>query len=199
MKIGILGGTFNPIHLGHIQMTQFAIKNYGFDKVVILPSGNPPHKNSENLLSGHKRYEMCLLATVDHDNLIVESLEIERKGTTYTIDSLEYFSNIYSNNSIYYIIGGDTVLHLNKWKQFEKVFKLCKFIAFLREGYDNSKILNHAKYLKKQYNLDITFDYQGIMDVSSSDIRNKIANNVDVSEFIPKRVIEYIYEYKIYK
>ena len=200
MNLGILGGTFNPIHNGHIQMAQYAIDNHDIDDVIILPSGHPPHKSNKTLLNSNDRYELCLLATMDHDNLVVESLEIERKGTTYTFDTLQYYNNLYNlRNNVNYIIGGDTVLQLHKWKKFEEIFKICKFIAFLRKGYNNKKIIDYANYLVDKYKLKIVFDYQEVLDVSSSDIRSKIINGVGITNLVPKRVEEYIYEHKIYK
>ncbi|MBN2852170.1 MAG: nicotinate (nicotinamide) nucleotide adenylyltransferase [Clostridia bacterium] len=200
MKVGIVGGTFNPIHNGHIDMATHAYVNHGLDDILILPSGNPPHKDQQDLLDGSDRFEMCLLACMDHDHLLVESLELERKGTTYTIDSLQYYNDVYHlKDSLYYIIGGDTVLQLTSWREYQKVFKACRFIAFLRKGFDNDEILQCAEDLKKKFSLDIVFDETEIPDISSTDIRNRVRNKQSIKELVPERVEKYIYEHGLYK
>jgi len=200
VRLGILGGTFNPIHNGHIQMANYAIKNHKLDDVFILPSGNPPHKNKIELINPYERYEMCLLATMHYDNLLVEALEIERSGKTYTFDTLNQLKNRYSiNNQIYYIIGGDTLLNLHKWKRDKEVFKMTNFIAFLRKGYDNKAIIKQKDLLEKEYNANILLDYSEILDISSTEIRKNVSQNISISNLVPKEVEKYIYEHKIYR
>lgn len=200
MKIGILGGTFNPIHNGHIEMANYAILNEQLSDVVILPSGSPPHKKENAVLSSYDRYEMCLLATMNNDRLVVDSLEIERKGKTFTVDTLKYYQQLYGhNNSIHYIIGGDTVLQLHKWRDFEKVFSLCQFSAFVRKGYDHTKIYEQAQYLRDNYGCVITFGKQEIVPISSTDIRKKISQNKSIQNLVPKTVESYINEHKLYR
>lgn len=200
MKIGILGGTFNPIHNGHIEMANYAILNEQLRDVVILPSGSPPHKKATAILSSYDRYEMCLLATMNHDRLVVDSIEIERKGKTYTVDTLKYYQQLYGKqHTLHYIIGGDTVLQLHRWKDFEKVFSLCHFIAFVRKGYDHTEIFKHAKYLSDNYDCNITFGKQEIIPISSTDIRKKISQKKSIKNLVPKTVESYINEHKFYR
>jgi len=200
VKLGILGGTFNPIHNGHIQMANYAIKNYQLDDVFILPSGQPPHKNKIELINAYERYEMCLLAAMHYDNIMVESLEIERSGKTYTFDTLSQLRKQYDINSqIYYIVGGDTLLKLHSWKMAKEVFKMTTFIAFLRKGYNNKEIITQSDLLKKEYNANILLDYSEILDVSSTEIRKKISQNISISNLVSKEVEQYIYEHKIYR
>lgn len=200
MKIGILGGTFNPIHNGHIEMANYAILNEQLSDVVILPSGNPPHKKATTILSSYDRYEMCLLATMNHDRLVVDSLEIERKGKTYTVDTLKYYQQLYGRqHSLHYIIGGDTVLQLHNWKNFKEVFLLCHFIAFVRKGYDHTEIYKQAQYLRDNYDCKITFGQQEIIPISSTDIRKKTSNKKSIQNLVPKSVESYIHEHKLYR
>jgi len=200
VKLGILGGTFNPIHNGHIQMANYAIKNYKLDNIFILPSGQPPHKDKMELINAYERYEMCLLAVMHYDNIMVESLEIERNGKTYTFDTLSQLRKQYGiNNQIYYIVGGDTLLNLHSWKMAKEVFKMTTFIVFLRKGYNNKEIITQSDLLKKEYNANILLDYSEILDVSSTEIRKRISQNISISNLVSKEVEQYIYEHKIYR
>ncbi|MDX1358978.1 MAG: nicotinate (nicotinamide) nucleotide adenylyltransferase, partial [Clostridia bacterium] len=124
MRIGILGGTFNPIHNGHLEMAEIAVDVYSLDDVILIPTGNPPHKADEEIISKYDRYELCLLSAAAYDNIFVSSVEIDREGITYTIDTLKELEKLYGiRDELYFIIGGDTVFQLEKWKDFKEVFK----------------------------------------------------------------------------
>lgn len=200
MKIGLMGGTFNPIHNGHIEMALIAAEEYGLDDVLLMPTGNPPHKKDEELLSKHERYELCLLAAAEYDNIFVSSIEIDRDGTTYTIDTINELEKVYGiKDGLYFIVGGDTVLHLENWIRFEEVFARCKFIAFGRAGMDSTQITKKIEYLKSEYGADIGYIKADIMDIASRDLRSMVKNNKSIAGFVPRRAEEYILRHNIYK
>jgi len=200
MKTGILGGTFNPIHNGHLEMAEIAIDVFGLDDIMLIPTGSPPHKTNENILSKYERYELCLLSTARYDNIFVSSVEIDRDGYTYTIDTLKELERIYGiRDELHFIIGGDTVMKLEHWKNFREVFKRCKFIAFGRIGLDLSEIIEKIEFLQKEYDAEIGLITADIMDIASKDLRDMIKNGESVSGLIPPEAESYIKRHNLYK
>lgn len=200
MKTGIMGGTFNPIHNGHIEMALIAADVFGLDDIMLIPTGNPPHKKGEEILSKYERYELCLLSAAEYDNIFVSSIEIDREGLTYTIDTLKELEKSYGlRDDLYFIIGGDTVLQLESWKNFKEVFGRCKFIAFGRTGMDSSEIIEKIEFLKSEYGADIGYITAEVMDIASRDLREMIRKNQPISGLVPKRAEEYILRHNIYK
>lgn len=200
MKTGIMGGTFNPIHNGHIEMALIAADVFGLDDVMLVPTGSPPHKTDEEILSKYERFELCLLSAAEYDNIFVSSIEIDREGFTYTIDTLDELEKVYGlKDGLYFIIGGDTVLQLESWRNFKEVFKRCKFIAFGRAGMDSSVITEKIEFLKSEYGADIGYIEADIMDIASRDLREMVKNNMPITGLVPKRAQEYIIRHNIYK
>ena len=200
MKTGILGGTFNPIHNGHLEMAEIAIDVFGLDDIMLIPTGSPPHKTNENILSKYERYELCLLSTARYDNIFVSNVEIDRDGYTYTIDTLKELEKIYGiRDELHFIIGGDTVMKLEHWKNFREVFKRCKFIAFGRIGLDLSEIIEKIEFLQKEYDAEIGLITADIMDIASKDLRDMIKNGESVSGLIPPEAESYIKRHNLYK
>ncbi|MFO7612745.1 MAG: nicotinate-nucleotide adenylyltransferase [Clostridia bacterium] len=200
MKIGIMGGTFNPIHNGHMEMACEAAEKFGLDDILLIPTGNPPHKADDPVLSKYERYEMCLLAAAPHDNVIVSSLEIERDSTTYTIDTLNELEASYGiRDGIYFIIGGDTVFQLETWRDFREVFKKCSFIVFGRSGIGDGKIRDEAERLKQEHGAEIFHVPGAISPVSSSDIRERLIRGDSIEGMVPLSVGEYIRRHNLYK
>ena len=199
MKIGIMGGTFNPIHQGHVEMMEAASKEAGLDYILLIPTGNPPHK-SEEIVSGYDRYEMCLLAAAYMDNVLVSSIEIERKGITYTIDTLKELEKKYGKmDELFFIIGADTVLRLRTWKNFSEVAKRCSFIAFFRNDTDMKGIETEIHRLMEDLGAKVILLESHVMDVSSSDIRDRVKQGLSIKGMVPGRVLEYIGRNDLYK
>lgn len=200
MKLGIMGGTFNPIHNGHIEMAEIAADVFSLDDIMLLPTGSPPHKTNEDILSKYERYELCLLSAARYDNIFVSSIEIDREGYTYTIDTLKELEKIYGlRDEVYFIIGGDTVFKLEKWKNFREVFSRCKFIAFGRAGMDLSDIIKKIEFLKTEYAADIKLITAAILDIASKELRETIKNGGSVSGLIPPEAESYIKNHNLYK
>lgn len=200
MKTGILGGTFNPIHNGHIEMAEIAVDVFGLDDVMLIPTGNPPHKNNQETLSKYERYELCLLSASRYDNIFVSSIEIDRPGYTYTIDTLKELEKTYGiRDELYFIIGGDTVFKLESWKSFRDVFKRCKFIAFGRAGIETSEITKKIEELEARYGANIKLITADIMDIASQDLRDMVRTGQSVSGLIPPEAESYIKRHNLYK
>jgi nicotinate-nucleotide adenylyltransferase len=199
MKTGILGGTFNPIHCGHIEMMEKALEEEDLDDILLIPTGDPPHKDKKDLISKYDRYEMCLLSAMSLDNVFVSSIEVEREGTTYTIDTLLELEKRYGiKENIYFIVGADTLFKLETWKDIEKVAKRCIFLAFPREDASFSHIEEEAERLRQEHGMDIRIMKSHVLDVSSSKIREMVNRGSDIERMVPGKVREYIIRNKIY-
>jgi nicotinate-nucleotide adenylyltransferase len=200
MKIGICGGTFNPIHNAHLLISEQAMEKYGLDKVLFIPTGNPPHKiNIDNKENGIHRLNMAIEAVKSNINFEVMDIELIRSGLTYTIDTLLEIKSMYDKHELNYIIGADVVLDLINWKCYKKVFEVCNFIAFMRPGSDKKTVFGEAKRLNMLYNAKIRMFDSILFDISSSDIRNRVSKGKSIKYLVPDSVIEYIKLYGLYK
>src|SRR5690554_814577 len=136
-KIGILGGTFDPIHYGHLISAQWSMESFSLDRILFIPTGSPPHKQEKEVLSADHRYQMILLAIKDHPHFQISTIELTRKDPSYTIDTIRELQNKYDNDTqLFFITGADSILELHTWKRYEELLDSCCFIATTREGYN---------------------------------------------------------------
>lgn len=198
MKIGILGGTFNPIHIGHIQMAIAAHKELLLDEIWIMPSKNPPHKNKSDIVSDEHRTRMINKAIEDFDYMKFSDIELMREGTTYTIDTLK---ELEPGNDYYFIIGGDSLYDFQSWHKPEQIGKYATIVVFPRIDYANKEYKKCEKLcdkLSRKYNSKFILINSHINSVSSKSIREKLANNIDIYGLCDKKIIDYIYINKLY-
>lgn len=202
-KIGIMGGTFNPIHNGHLVTAQEALSQFKLDKVIFIPTGNPSHKIENEVASAEDRYIMTVIATSSNSNFFVSRMEIDRKGKSYTIDTVRQLRKIYGKNSLlYFITGADAILEILTWKNTGEIVSLCKFIAATRPGYNLSRIEDLRKRLfgkvgaadKKIYVMEIP-----ALSISSTDIRNRVRHKRPIDYLLPEGVSNYILKHGLYK
>jgi len=200
-KIGIIGGTFDPIHYGHLIAAHWAQECFSLDKVIFMPAGTPPHKLDNNVLSAEHRYNMTLLATNDQPNFEVSSMEIKRKGPSYTIDTINELHRLYKgkDTQILFITGADSILEIHTWKRYEDLLRKCFFIAVTREGYDTLKLNRriediHKIFGKRIFNVEIPS-----VGISSTELRKRIGNNKSVKYLVPSMVEQYIIKNQLYK
>lgn len=199
-RIGISGGTFNPIHIGHLIIAEMVRDRFGLDKVLFIPSGMPPHKNLGSVLCAEKRFYMVRRAVANNPHFIESRIEIDRGGYTYTVDTLKKLREIYGNDtSLYYIIGADVLNDLLTWKSFEEVFKICEFIAVLRPGNDVQAFNKQMEYLKNAYSARIHFIETPLIEISSTEIRERIKEGRSIKYLVPESVEEYIESNGLYK
>jgi nicotinate-nucleotide adenylyltransferase len=137
-RIGILGGTFDPIHNGHLVTAETAREQFALERVIFMPTGIPPHKQKDRITDFWHRHLMLVLAVLDNPYFSVSRLEYERGGVTYTVDTMRQLRQVYSeqDTDLYFITGVDTVMDVFGWRRPEELFSLCKFIAATRPGYD---------------------------------------------------------------
>lgn len=197
-KLCIMGGTFDPIHNGHLQMAQHCMQKFCFDKMLFIPTGDPPHKKNSACDKYH-RLNMTRLALQDIDWADVSEIEVERNRTTYTFDTLNQLKSEYIEWDFYYIIGADTLKELHTWYRINDVATLTKFVLVGRNGTDIEQQETALRYVKDNYGASIIHADLVGLNISSTIIRNMVLNNSDFSSFVPESVGNYIKENGLYK
>jgi len=202
-KIGIMGGTFNPVHHGHLVTAQEALDQFGLDEVIFIPTGDPPHKIEDLLAHAEDRYLMTVIATSSNSSFFVSRIEIDRTGKSYTIDTVKELRKIYGSGSeLYFITGADAILEILTWKNTREIVTLTKFIAATRPGYDLSKIKglkttlfdSEDKADRRIFIMEIP-----ALAISSTNIRQRIKNGRPVNYLVPEGVNNYILKHGLYK
>lgn len=197
-KIGILGGTFDPIHNGHIELALCAIKSLNLRKVLFIPTNIPPHKIKKSTTSAWDRINMCKLATLNYDKFEVSSMEIDRGGISYTVDTLKILKEIYIGSDLYFIIGSDMFLSYKIFKSYEEIFKMCTLCVAARENDSIKDLIKCKKFLYDNFRCNSEILYMNKIELSSTSIRNNIKNNKSIHGFIPAKVEEYILKNHLY-
>lgn len=194
MRVGIMGGTLDPVHNGHIQLAGAALKMLKLDRVMLLPAGDPPHKNHPT--RKYDRLQMARLAAREAEGLFACGIEVFRKGTTYTVDTLRELREKNPSTEWFYIIGQDTLEVLDTWRSFEKVAGMCTFVVIGRG--DETPSLKRMKEFQKAYKAKfLSLDFNG-PEISSTDIRRKVARNESLDGLVPASVQSYIFEHGLY-
>lgn len=196
MKIGIIGGTFNPIHLAHLYIAYEAKCQLNLDKIIFIPTGSPPHKKDMEILEASLRYNMVYEAIRNYEDFEISDYEIEKKGLSYTFETLEHFKN--DDNELYFITGADCLMDIEKWKYPEKIFKLCNFVVFNRAGYSKKNLIIQKEKIQQKFNTNITFLDIIDLEISSSIIRNRIKEGKRIDFFMSREVLEYIITNNLY-
>ena len=197
-QLGIMGGTFDPIHNGHIQMAQKCMEKFALDEVIFLPAGEPPHKRNYAVTDKYKRLEMTRLAVKEIPGFSVSDIEIERSGYTYTIDSMRELGQIYKNARFFYIIGADTLGELYTWRNIEEVARLTKFLVVGRSNIPSEALHNAAARVREDFGgqlLDAQFNGP---ELSSTFIRDLARKGAPLEGYVPLNVARYIKENNIY-
>ncbi|KPU44161.1 putative nicotinate-nucleotide adenylyltransferase [Oxobacter pfennigii] len=198
-RVAVMGGTFDPIHHGHLVTAEIVRVKYDFDKVVFIPSGIPPHKEDSSVTLSEHRLNMVKLAIDTNPYFEVSRMEIDRGGYTYTIDTIIEFINYLGNNlSIHFITGADVMFQILSWKDAKELLSLCKFIAVTRPGYDKSALNIKVEELIDKYKSDITILEVPAIAISSTEIRRRVNSNLSIKYLLPEKVEEYIKKNRLY-
>ncbi len=187
MKIGILGGTFNPIHIGHLILADEVREKLSLDKVIFVPTCIPPHKQNSQVAPAQERLRMVKAAIRGNKFFKVSDIEIERKGPSYTVDTLKALNKKFPGDELYFIAGSDLLKYLDEWKDFQELLGLVKFVVATRPGYP---LENIPEYVQK---VSIR-----AVDVSAFEIRECIKENKSFRYLVPDVVFEYIVKNKLY-
>ena len=196
-RVGIIGGPFEPLHLAHIYIAEEAKKKLNLDKVIFMPAGIQPLKTDKKVTEASLRLEMVQKAIEGKIGFEVSDYEIKKEGKSYTYKTLEHFYKEYKD--LYFITGADCLLDIDKWKEIEKIFSLCKFVVFTRPGYNNNELVNKKRFVEEKYNGDIILLEVPGIHISSTEIREKIINNEKVDDILPAVVLDIIKEKGLYR
>ncbi len=197
MRLGIMGGTFDPVHVGHTQIARAALKEAGLDQVLFLPDGDPPHKTP--FASGPDRLMMIRLAIGGEPAFAVSERELKRPGRTYSVDTLEELGRECPESILHYIIGSDTLYQFPTWKTAQRVAQLCRMIVVLRPGNLLEDVREEQRRLHAGYGLISTLLTEAGPDISSSQVRMAIKTGQDIRPFVHPAVFNYILQKNLYR
>jgi nicotinate-nucleotide adenylyltransferase len=199
-KIGLLGGTFDPIHFGHLIIGEEIRDNFGLDRILFIPSGHPPHKEGNQVTGASERFEMVKLATMGNDFFEVSHVELDRPGKTFTIDTIRFLKSILTHASeLYFIIGADVLPELVLWKDYKELFHECRFITVMRPTNSREDFNHYINLYKNDFSARIDIVEASLIEISSTAIRNRVKNNRSIKYLVPENVENYIMEHNLYR
>lgn len=197
-KTGIMGGTFNPIHNGHLTLARRAREQFGLDEILFMPCGDPYMKASQKVESGQVRAQMTALAIQGEPYFSLSTIEIEHPGRTYTYETLEYLRKENPDIRYYFIMGADNLFQIPQWAMPERIFANCCILAAMRDDKTIEDMRRQIEYLQQEYHAVIYILRTEYMDVSSSEIRLKVSRGESIEEYVPESVRSYIIEKGLY-
>ncbi|MFH2145139.1 MAG: nicotinate-nucleotide adenylyltransferase [Candidatus Omnitrophota bacterium] len=187
-RIGILGGTFDPIHLGHLNLAQTARVNLKLNRVIFIPAAIPPHKGRQDITPAEARYQMIKQSIADNRFFRVSRFELERGGISYSVNTLRAFISKYPDADLYFIVGSDALPELNSWRRIKEVFKICKFVVAKRPGFEKSRWPKNVVVLKGNF-----------LNVSSSAIRQLLRRGKAPRYLLPRQAYKFIIKNSLYQ
>lgn len=198
-RVGILGGTFDPIHTAHLILARESQEFFQLDEVRLMPAGNPPHKLvRKGRATTDQRIHMIELALKDDPILSLSLMEVDRTGITYTYQTLELLNEEEPETQFYFILGMDSLFQLQNWKEPKKICKSCEFILAMRDHTPTEMVEKQVEYLKTTYDAVIHYLYNANMDISSHMIRERRKEGKFVRYYVPDLVMNYMEEEGIY-
>ncbi len=194
IKIGLLGGSFDPIHNGHLKLANWVRNKFSLNRIIFIPAAVPPHKQNVKLTESEHRYRMVQIAIENYPDFEISDVELKRDGVSYTIDSIFYFEKMYKLNkdNIFLIIGADSLLDFHNWKDPEKIIENCQIVVLPRPDVN----LNNVKPKYKRLAIILQ---SPLIDISATDIRRRIREGETIAQIVPPAVEHYIYEHNLYK
>jgi len=217
-RIGAYGGTFDPLHNGHLEVARAVARNFALDELLIIPAHRPPHKNARSISDAYHRYAMAVLATLDEPRMKVSTMEIEAPERPYTFETIERLRDIYgSQTSLFFLMGADSFEELNTWREPERILANANLIIAARPGYDvkasHLSAVFTSNIIDLRENRDTAVrlpdgqisscrvfltDYVNV-DISATDIRQRRRDGETIEGLVPPRVIDYIEKYELYR
>ena len=197
--LGIMGGTFDPIHYGHLVTAEAARCKFNLDAVVFVPSGRPPHKKGYSVTDSEHRYLMTVVAVVTNQYFDVSRMEIDREGYSYTIDTVKEFRKLLPDTELYFITGADAVLEILTWKNMNEILDECHLIAASRPGYELDGLRTNLKdvvgeKVNKIHSIEVP-----ALAISSTGIRQRVINGQPIKYLLPESVEQYILKNRLYQ
>jgi len=199
-RVGIIGGSFDPVHLGHLIIAQDAAERLGLSKVVFIPAAAPPHKQHMLLTDAGHRLNMLKLALEANPRFFASDVEIQRGGLSYTVDTIKALSEIHRDADLFLIVGSDTLVELHTWHRINELLQLCNVATVLRPGIDSMKVIGPRIQLPEECRaqlMEYVIDAHRI-EISSTEIRRRIAEGRSIRYRVPAKVEAYICEHGLY-
>jgi nicotinate-nucleotide adenylyltransferase len=204
-SVALFGGTFNPIHYGHLAIAEEVRTKFNLDKVIFVPTCLPPHKNSVDLADAKQRSVMAYLATASNPCFEVSTFEVDRGGKSYTIDTVKYFRDFFGEKvQLYFIVGADMLMEISTWKNIAELLRICRFIAVPRPGYDIQKIFNQYFLSSTNFNIaselleNILIEDIAMLDISATNIRRRVKDWKSIKYLVPEPVEQYIHNFQLF-
>jgi len=199
-RIGIMGGTFNPIHKGHLALAKAAMEEFVLAKVIFIPAGMPPHKKPGEVIDKEHRYNMVKLAIKQIPKFSISRIEVDRKGISYAVDTFNELKKIYGEKTkLFYIMGLDSINEILEWRKPLELFKLCEFIVSTRPGSRIRTFKRLVKFPPLQKEVDKIHLMEMKENISASDIRERLKSGKSVKGLLPRVVENYIKRNRLYK
>lgn len=199
MKIGIMGGTFYPIHKGHLKLAECALNQYELDEIWFMPNGIPPHKSNPTIEEMTKhRVAMVRLAIEGHDDFVYQPYEVESTEVSYSYKTMLHFKETNPTDSFYFIIGADSLFALETWKHPEILLKQCVLLAACRDGQGIDEMQQQVNHLQTVYDCDIRLLNMPFEDISSTELREKMYQDRTLPLYLPEHVFSYIVEHQLF-
>ena len=200
MKIGIMGGTFDPIHIGHLLLGEFAYEDFGLDEIWFLPNGNPPHKETADTgTSLEHRIEMIRKAIEGVPHFRLNLHEANTEEHSYTYRTMQEFNQMFPEHEFYFILGADSLFSIEQWKYFREIFPTCTILAAMRDDKDAREMQRQILYLTEKYGARIRLLQAPLLEISSTVIRDRDSRDLGVRYMVPDSVAEYIRTNHLYK
>ena len=198
-RVGLLGGTFDPIHVGHLMMAEAVRSEYGLEKVIFIPAAVPPHKLDRHIAPAEDRYQMALLATAANPDFEVSDIELKRPGPSYSIDTVRAFLEKYGEDTdFFFIIGADVIHDIGTWNRIEKLLEICEFVTAQRPGCEPDDKDIRARFGELGEKHIHTLETPEF-EISSTDIRDRLRKGHSIRYIVPPEVEAYIYQKGLYK
>ena len=196
-SLGILGGTFDPIHIGHLRMAEHVFNSMELEKIIFIPAYVPPHKLGQDFAPAQDRYAMTELAVAVNPHFTVSDMELKRTGVSYTIDTIRQLHAQYEDRELNFIIGADSVAQLHTWHNIEEMLELTRFVAVWRPGYEGA-MEEMVQHLGQRARERVLLLDTPVYDISSTEIRTRIRQGASLAGLVPQAVEKYIYEHGLY-
>jgi len=197
--VGILGGTFDPVHLGHLAIAEEVQKKLQLDEVLFMPAGQPWLKGQREITPAEHRLEMVMLATASTPRFEVSTLELERPGSTYTVDTMAQMrASLNRTTDLFFIVGFDSLADLPRWKEPDRLVKLCRVAAVRRPGHTELDV-DGIDAAVPGFRKSLVVVDAPLLDISASDIRKRVADGLPITDMVPEAVARYIAENDLYR
>ena len=201
IKIGLFGGSFNPIHLGHLEAANIINKKLKLDKLFFIPNFISPHKINNQIASVKDRLEMINLAIKEFNNFKISEYEVNNKNISYSIDTINYYRLLYPTAELYFLTGSDIIRKLESWYKINEIFEKCTFVIFTRPEFESINDLIRVSALRNDHKISLLKNKINLKtnNISSSNVRLNVYNGKNIKKFVPYDVYKYIIDKNMYK